>query len=54
MNFDFHKTLNFELAKFYNILKMTKVDGNSSQKEIELEEEGLGYDYVFKRLPEIR
>ena len=34
---------------------MAKVDGESPEtKEIELEEEGLGYDYVFKRLPEIR
>ena len=34
---------------------MAKVDGESPEaKEIELQEEGLGYDYVFKRLPEIR
>ena len=38
---------------------MGKIDGESPDstpeaKEIELEEEGLGYDYVFKRLPEIR
>ena len=34
---------------------MGKVDGDSKKmKEIKLEEEGLGYDYVFKRLPQIR
>ena len=34
---------------------MGKVDGdNKVVKEIKLEEEGLGYDYVFKRLPQIR
>jgi len=32
---------------------MSKVDENRKQ-EITLEEEGLGYDYVFKRLPQIR
>ena len=34
---------------------MGKVDRDSKEvKEIKLEEEGLGYDYVFKRLPQIR
>ena len=34
---------------------MGKVDGYcKEEKEIILEEEGLGYDYVFKRLPQIR
>ena len=34
---------------------MGEVDGASKEvKEIKLEEEGLGYDYVFKRLPQIR
>ena len=32
---------------------MSKVD-EDRKEEIKLEEEGLGYDYVFKRLPQIR
>ena len=34
---------------------MGNVDGDSKEvEEIKLEKEGLGYDYVFKRLPQIR